>query len=313
MVVLGAESVLLMALRLLKWPEKRLEKTGVPDKLRHFRLVYGVHLDSFMEAAEDLDTSPDEEIRALLPYGVQMPYMLMACHWLKNYIVEAKMRDTFDFSEPTIRKYCHLYSRCLQLQKQYKVRQGGRYCQLAESLTVPRKIIFEYGRENFILTVDGTHCPTHEPRNAPSALWYSHKFKGPGVAYEIAVSIRDSRIMWTNGPYPAGTNDKKIFNMGLVDEIPDGKAGIADNGYKRQPKLSLVNKQDSEEVAKFKDRALGRHETVNNKLKSFAILSHKFRHLGTGDEVLERHKVVFEAVAVLVQYDMENASPMYDV
>ena len=44
-----------------------------------------------------------------------------------------------------------------------------------------------------------------------SKRWYSHKFKGPGLRYEIAVSIEDGDL-WTNGPFPAGQYpDLKVF------------------------------------------------------------------------------------------------------
>ena len=119
--------------------------------------------------------------------------------------------------------------------------------------------------------------------------------------------------MWVNGPFKAGTNDKAIFNAGLVDMIPEGKVGLADRGYKRQEKLSIPSVHDTDEVKTFKKRALARHETANEKLKRFNILSERFRHIGTGEEVLQKHQVVFEACCVLVQYDMECGSPLFNI
>ena len=54
-------------------------------------------------------------------------------------------------------------------------------------------------------------------------------------------------------------------------------------------------------------RAHARHEAFNGRLKSFKVLAEKFRH---GQE---KHKSVFEAVCVIVQYDMENGRPLFDI
>ena len=42
-------------------------------------------------------------------------------------------------------------------------------------------------------------------------------------------------------------------------------------------------------------------------IKSFKILAERFRH------GVEKHKVVFEAVFVIVQYEMEDGHPISDV
>jgi hypothetical protein len=61
-----------------------------------------------------------------------------------------------------------------------------------------------------------------------------------------------------------------------------------------------------ERVAKFKSRARARHESFNGRLKFFDILQNTFRH---GEA---RHKIAFEAVCVIVQYQMDNGSPLFD-
>jgi hypothetical protein len=45
---------------------------------------------------------------------------------------------------------------------------------------------------NCLLSVDGTHCPIE----ARGKLWYSHKFKKPGVAYELGLCIKTGHIVW---------------------------------------------------------------------------------------------------------------------
>ena len=45
--------------------------------------------------------------------------------------------------------------------------------------------------------VDGTVFHIQEP--TPLDLrWYSHKFKGPGLCYEIGVCIKTGWIVWVN-------------------------------------------------------------------------------------------------------------------
>lgn len=58
--------------------------------------------------------------------------------------------------------------------------------------------------EMFILSVDGVHCRTYEPRFVPSSGWYSTKFNKAGLAYELGVAVYHDKICWMNGPFPAG-------------------------------------------------------------------------------------------------------------
>ena len=75
------------------------------------------------------------------------------------------------------------------------------------------------------MTVDGTHCRISEPRQQPSSKWYSHKFNGPGLVYEIGLAIHSKQIAWINGPYPAGDSDLAVFRKpgGLKEILPEGK------------------------------------------------------------------------------------------
>jgi hypothetical protein len=144
----------------------------------------------------------------------------------------------------------------------------------------------------------------------PSSCWYSHKFNKAGLAYEVAVAIYHDQICWVNGPFPAGQNDMRIFkkeNGGLKSKIPDGKRLIGDKGYTGEPELMAAkNEFDPPEVKEFKNRSKARQETINQKLKSFAILSGVFR--SKGKQRLKKHKAAFEACAVIIQYELDNGS-----
>jgi hypothetical protein len=158
--------------------------------------------------------------------------------------------------------------------------------------------------------VDGVHCRVCEPRIFPSSKWYSHKFHKAGLTYELGIAIRKNRLVWINGPFPASQSDNTMFNKpeGLKSRIPDGKRAVGDGNYtKNFPKLSTRNVCDTAEVYKLKSRALARHETFNGRIKSFNILDHRFRH------GLKKHKHCFTAVCVLVQYDMENGHPLFEL
>ena len=53
--------------------------------------------------------------------------------------------------------------------------------------------------------------------------------------------------------------------------------------------------------------ARSRHETVNKRLKQFGILKNVYRHK------LNKHQVVFSAVAVIVQLEIQNGMPLFHV
>ena len=159
------------------------------------------------------------------------------------------------------------------------------------------------------ISIDGTHCPISEPRKEPSTKWYSHKFKGPGLSYEIAIAIHEPKVVWANGPYPAGTNDITIYRAGLKAKMEAaGKLAIADQGYKGEyDTLLLSNPLDGKEVREFKERASARHETFNKSLKEFKILSTRFR------SHYSKHQQVFHAALVLTQLDMDTGYPLFDI
>lgn len=88
--------------------------------------------------------------------------------------------------------------------------------------------------------------------------------------------------------------------------MPAGKKVIADRMYK-DAVCAIRNPLDTLVVAEFKRRARARHENFNGRLKTFKALGSRFRH---GHE---KHKAVFEAVCVIVQYELENGHPLFDV
>ena len=85
-----------------------------------------------------------------------------------------------------------------------------------------------------MVSVDGTDFEIYEPK--PFSLgWFSHKFKGPGVRYEVALAISTGDIVHINGPFPCGNfPDLKIFRAKLKGMLEDGEMVEANRGYRRE-------------------------------------------------------------------------------
>jgi hypothetical protein len=90
---------------------------------------------------------------------------------------------------------------------------------------------FSEDDEIFIITVDGIDCRIREPRKIPSTHWYSHKFGGPGLTYELGIAIHQQKLVWIRGPEPSGKGDLQNFRApdGLKSRIPLGKKVVADS------------------------------------------------------------------------------------
>jgi DDE superfamily endonuclease len=282
---LNAREILSLGLSLVGFDRNRQE---VGDKLneRRFRAFYGVGASALLAMYNDLSPNPPELTR-----------FLMTINWLKLYDTEHVLSGRWDLHENTIRPALKNCSESIQSLKGTKVVWGT----------------FDED-EVFLITVDGVHCRIREVRKDPGAKWYDHKSNGPGLAYELGIALRSNRLVWINGPFPASRHDITIFRSkdspgnGLIDQIPDGKRAIGDSGYRGEPnKVSVTRQGDSDAVKRFKARARSRHETFNGRIKGFKILDCAFRH------GFERHKTVFEAVCLCVQYDIENGNGLFEI
>jgi len=77
----------------------------------------------------------------------------------------------------------------------------------------------------------------------------------------------------------------------------------ADKGYRGEGQ----NVNTPVEGSHIQARVWARHETLNKHLKQWSCLSRVFRH------EVERHQVVFGAVAGITQLALENEEHLYDV
>lgn len=158
------------------------------------------------------------------------------------------------------------------------------------------------------MTVDGTDFMICEP--APfSSKWFSHKFKGPGLRYEVAVSIIGGDIVHTNGPFPCGAwPDIKIFRSQLIDKLAPREMVEADNGYRGiHDKIRTPVDYATTREKKMKRRARARQETANRRFKHFQILKKKFRN------DLRLHQRVFRSIVVLTQLSIQSGEVLFGV
>ena len=241
--------------------------------------------------------------------------LMMTLCWLKLYETEHVMSGKWGYGEEFCRDIVKQTATAIQRLKKKKIQFGP----------------FE-SKKTYIGTVDCVHCETNEFRTDPNSKWYSHKHNGAGVSYEVVVDLCEDKILWTAGPKPASTHDITFFRGGtqvsknrhkneatwdenaLYFQIPKGKKLIGDSGYKGEPsKISATVDEHSAEVKEFFARAKSRQETINTRLKSFNVLSGRFRHGKGAENKLHVHQTCFEAICVLVQYDMENGHPLMEI
>lgn len=149
--------------------------------------------------------------------------------------------------------------------------------------------------------MDGTDFAIEEPRvNGFDPRWYSHKLNGPGVRYEIALSIEGNHIVHGHGPFPCGDYpDINIFRAQLRGMIPNGEKLIADKGYIGEGmKLWLKNEGNEVQIRAFKFMR-ARHETLNGRMKTFKSMDSVWRH------DLDKHPVCFYSILVITQINLQ--------
>lgn len=149
------------------------------------------------------------------------------------------------------------------------------------------------------VTLDGTDCPISEP-TVFDPKWYSHKLNGPGVRYEIGISIGSGDIVWASGGLPCGDWPDLKIAKDLYIFYTENEVTLADKGYNskqyfRQPRNRIEK------------ALLARHETLNGRLKQFQILNVRFRN------ELKKHPMVFHACVNILQICIQNGAALFEV
>jgi len=237
---------------------------------------------------------------SLGPEKTGFKHFLMAVHFLWAYPKNAEILAT-------------------QFRVSSKYSQGKHLWKWVTKIQAMKQKVITWeciGSERFPISVDGVDCRVWEPRKdcqfPIDPTYSSHKFKHAAFKYELGVSVYHPKLVWINGPFKGGTSDITIFQSALNRKIGKQKKAIADRGYNCSnpddaKKLATPNDSDSKELKKFKSRARARHETLNSRIKNFACTAETFRH------GMEKHKASFEAVCVMVQYQMDNGAHIFAV
>jgi DDE superfamily endonuclease len=146
-----------------------------------------------------------------------------------------------------------------------------------------------------LVTVDGTDFRIGEP--VPfRRVWYSQKYSGPALRYEVAVCIATGDIVAFNGPFAPKTNpDITIFRYGLKRQLGPAEKVVCDKGYKGDTRTCTPYNSLNKHHRKAMSVARARHETVNRRLKVWKVLRNGFRHHRN------KHNLVFRAVISLTQ------------
>jgi len=292
-VAIRSSKLLRLGLEAIGYNDRRQDRAQYSTNVRRFRSAFGAGPLAISVIFRDLQTTSIPEARIDRPIA---SHLLVAMNWLTVYDNEDNMAGTFRCCENTLRNRIWKYVNAIAALKD-------------------QKIVWDIDSdpETFLLSVDGVHFRIHEMRKNPDARWCSYKYKQAGLAYEIGLSIFHDKVVWIRGPFKAAEHDRDMYRSALQKKIPKGKLVVADRGYSMKEKvrtLSIRNTRDSESVKEFKRRVRGRHETFNARLKRFQVLNVNFR---AKKNRVEKHKTVFEAVCVIVQYDMENGHPLFAV
>lgn len=294
-IVYTSKEVLQIGLRLVKFSVKRIKRAKRVRNIRRFEQQYGVSPEIAVALFHDLQTTVFEDA-LVIQKDADIRYYLLTLYFLKNYPKEYQIEAQFDWSPKWARDHYWFWAKKIQAMK-------------SEKIIFPD---FDEGEE-WVMTVDGTHCWIEEPEHptwSRDTSYFSHKYNKAGMGYELGIHLWKPQLIWMNGPHKAGKNDAWVLkNKGLLTKLQlIGKKAIGDLGYRGyQECISVPNPYDSRRVQLFKSRACLRHETFNGIIKEFACLQGRFRH------ATSRFAVCFEAVCVICQYKLERERPLFDV
>lgn len=153
--------------------------------------------------------------------------------------------------------------------------------------------------KKMFVSLDGTDFPIRE-QTPFNKKWFSHKFKGPGIRYELGLSIVEADIVWASGGFPAGERNDLAIAKDLYISYARKEVTLADKGYRLKPYF----KQPSNALEK---KILARHEALNGRLKEFSILGNRFRNS------IKKHPSVFHAVVNVVQVSLSKGEELFEI
>ena len=96
--------------------------------------------------------------------------------------------------------------------------------QALKGMKIVLPTVEEFGDDLLVLSVDGTHTLWNEPGHpefSQDKKAFSHKKKHAGLCYKLGIHLWESRLIWMNGSYYVGANNKANFLWpgGLKDTL----------------------------------------------------------------------------------------------
>ncbi|KAJ3316948.1 hypothetical protein HDU76_001453 [Blyttiomyces sp. JEL0837] len=162
------------------------------------------------------------------------------------------------------------------------------------------------------LYVDGVDVLIQEERPLNKKL-YSHKFKHAASRFQVATGLGFSGIVFASGGVPAGEmTDLEMVRETLLPKLGKNEKIAADRGYRGEDRVMTYidgRGQRDDVIARHNENIKNmkaRHETVNKRLKDFAILTQMFR----GN--MDRHHILFAAVAEITNIKLQR-QPLFSL
>lgn len=255
------------------------------------------------------------------PLSMRPIHLLWGLLFLKTYSTTDVLAASVGTSRNTLRKWIWIVLRQIQKLKRKVVSDRMVHVFLTLAFThISCQVLWERRKEQgghqnrwCMITVDGTDFRIQEP-SPFSPCWFSHKYKGPRVRYEVALSINGGDIVHINGPFACGSHpDITIFRQRLLYKLEPGEMAEADRGYRGEPDhIRIPSDYQNPQQKVQKCRARARQETVNHRFKVFGALSQRFRH-HISLEDMSLHKTVFESIVVLTQLDIDFGNRLFAV
>ena len=281
---MDASNIEAIAQRVLRWPEKR--RWDTKDKDRRFKALFGAQSSIVATLWNMLIENNNGDLDDGKP-----EHLLWALVFLKVYGTEEVNCSIVGWPcTKTFSRWAWYFVGKIADLKDVVIQLDDRFEGLGE-----------VANSNAFISLDGTDCPTFEPKPWNSGM-FSEKFNGPGVKYEVGVCIRTSKIVWIGGPHRAGKNDNTVFQYELQALLFDDEAIECDMGYGGDARLKTPQLGKDTKEREMKSEVRAQHEAVNGRLKIFNVLNTHFRHMGRDRaEMMEKHKSCFYAVAVITQ------------
>ena len=298
---LSSNEVLAIGLNLVGFGEER-QKCSKDLSTQRFRSHFGVSPKAIKALAALLAKHfPD--------FLLDWVGLFMAICWLRLYEAEPIMAGRWKRGKKHCRETVRRYVQQIRKLKPYLINfdKLSPDCKFAP--------------------LDDTHVRCWEFRCDPSSIWWSHKFNGPGVGFEVVTNPTDKGLMmWASGPHPAAQHDLTYFRGGkkgkqkewkktsLYNTVPDGLRLVADSAYKGQfDKVTTTMDAHSSDTKELFARMKSMQETIFVRFKSFNVLTAGFRHGKNTKDKMNKVGEAFDAVAVLIQLDIKNGHPLMDV